>query len=114
LITSSITGDGSQIFNLPAISTLSLQSTIVGLGTFGYISSQQLTSSITGIPNIEQPFVTSSLIGLGTFGYISTSQLTSSIIGLGTLGYISSSQLTSSVEGLISAPKTFIIQTFTF
>ena len=57
IIVSSITGDGSQIYNLPAISSLSLQSTLRGLGTFGYISTSQLTSS---------------LIGLGTLGYIST------------------------------------------
>ena len=94
---SSITGDGSQIFNLRAISTLSLQSTIVGLGTFGYLSTNTVPSTI---------------IGLGTFGYISSGQLTSTVtglsanilpstvIGLGNLGYISSTQLISTVRGL--------------
>ena len=51
LTATSIIGDGSQIYNLPAISSLSLQSTITGLGTFGYISTSQLTSTITGWAN---------------------------------------------------------------
>ena len=55
---------------------LSTFSTVLGLGTLGYVSSTQLTSTIAG---------------LGTFGYISTAQLISTVAGLGTLGYISTS-----------------------
>jgi len=95
---SSIRGDGSQLLNLNAISSLSLQSTIVGLGTFGYISSTQLQSTVTGL--IDSPEVQSTIIGLGTFGYLSTNTVPSTIIGLGAFGYISSTQLTSTVAGL--------------
>jgi len=64
---------------------LSTFSTVLGLGTLGYISSTQLTSTTQG---------------LGTIGYISTAQLTSTIQGLGTIGYISTAQLISTVAGL--------------
>ncbi len=55
---------------------LSTFSTVLGLGTLGYVSSTQLTSTTQG---------------LGTIGYISTAQLISTVAGLGTLGYISTS-----------------------
>lgn len=55
---------------------LSTFSTVLGLGTLGYISSAQLISTTQG---------------LGSIGYISTAQLTSTIEGLGTLGYVSTS-----------------------
>jgi hypothetical protein len=118
LLASSLQGDGSRIFNLNSISSLSLQSTVVGLGTLGYISSvssfqPNITSSIIGLGTVGyissvstfQPNITSSIIGLGTVGYISSvstfqPNLTSSIIGLGTVGYISSTQLQSTVRGL--------------
>ena len=64
---------------------LSTFSTVLGLGTLGYVSSTQLTSTTQG---------------LGTIGYISTTQLTSTIQGLGTIGYISTAQLISTVAGL--------------
>ena len=64
---------------------LSTFSTVLGLGTLGYVSSTQLASTVTG---------------LGTIGYISTTQLTSTIQGLGTIGYISTAQLISTVAGL--------------
>jgi hypothetical protein len=105
---SSISGNGSQIVALNAISSLSLQSTvvglgniylssggatqvsinstIVGLGTFGYISSTQLTSTVTGLGNIylssggaTQVSINSTILGLGTFGYISSTQLQSTV-----------------------------------
>jgi hypothetical protein len=75
-------------------STLALQnqgnlvstfSTILGLGTLGYVSSTQLFSTVAG---------------LGTLGYISSLQLLSTTEGLGTLGYISSPQLLSTKRGL--------------
>lgn len=64
---------------------LSTFSTVLGLGTLGYISSAQLNSTVKS---------------LGNLGYISSSQLISTVEGLGSLGYISSTQLTSTVEGL--------------
>ncbi len=78
-------GDGSLVTGLPAISSLSLQSTIQGLGTSGYISSQTLLSTVTG---------------LGTASYISSAQLLSTTAGLGTANYLSSTQLTSTIQGL--------------
>jgi hypothetical protein len=105
--------------NLTTSNTLALNSTIIGLGTFGYIS------TTTGGGGISQQSLTSSLVGLGTFGYISSSQLfstvqsigtgsqpslNSTITGLGTFGYISSSQLLSTV----ASSKIMNIQTFVF
>ena len=97
----------------------SFTSTTTGLGTAGYISSSQLTSTVRGLGNIYissagagQTSITSTIIGLGTFGYVSSATLQSTIIGLGSsvlpsslnglgnLGYISSSQLVSTVSGL--------------
>jgi len=122
---SSISGNGSQIVALNAISSLSLQSTvvglgtfgylstntvpstIVGLGTFGYLSSSQLLSTTRGLGNIylSTNTVPSTIIGLGTFGYLSTNTVPSTIVGLGTFGYISSTQLYSTVTGLIDSPE---------
>ncbi len=90
------------------VSPIQLTSTVDGLGTSGYISSQQLLSTTTGIFNffsvdygyISGPTLTSTVDSLGTLGYISTQTLDSTIAGLADLGYISSSQLTSSLGGL--------------
>lgn len=74
-----------------------LVSTVVGLGTYGYISTSGLRNALT-----------STTVGLGTLGYISSTSLdaslTSTLRGLGTAGFISSSalnfSLTSSIGGL--------------
>ena len=125
-----IYADGTHLSNIPtSAGQTAITSSIIGLGTFGYISSSQLISTVTGLGDIYissagagQTAITSSIIGLGTFRYISSSQListvtglgdiyissagagqtaiTSTIIGLGTFGYISSSQLTSTVRTL--------------
>jgi hypothetical protein len=42
-------GDGAGLRNINAISSLSLVSTVSGLGTAGYISSSQLQSTVTGL-----------------------------------------------------------------
>jgi len=76
-------------------------STTAGLGTLGYVSTSQLTSS---------------LVGMGTLRYVSSLSLTSTITGLATLGYISSLQLVSTVTGLGTAgyfSTTFLNQTLT-
>ena len=73
---------------------LSTFSTVLGLGTLGYVSSTQLTSTTQGLGTIgyiSTTQLTSTIAGLGTFGYISTAQLISTVAGLGTLGYISTS-----------------------
>ena len=93
---STLTLYASSINGEIPFSRSTLQSTIVGLGSMGYLSS--------GASNIiSTPQLTSSLVGLGSMGYlssgtinvISTPQLFSSLIGLGTLGYLSSSALCS-------------------
>jgi hypothetical protein len=74
-----------------------LQSTTIGLGTAGYVSTSKLDQSLTSTSQ-----------GLGTLGYVSTSFLnqamTSTTQGLGLLGYISSSGInaivTSTTQGL--------------
>jgi len=84
-------------------STLALQnqgnlvstfSTVLGLGTLGYVSSTQLFSTVAGLGTlgyISSPQLLSTTQGLATLGYISSSQLLSTLQGLGTLGYISTS-----------------------
>jgi hypothetical protein len=53
-----------------------LNSTIVGLGTFQYVSSLSLQSTVTsllaGASGVSQENLTSSIVGLGTIGYISS------------------------------------------
>jgi hypothetical protein len=72
----------------------SLTSTLEGAGTFGYISSSQLISSIAGLQ------LESTLSGLGTLGYISDLTFLSGINNLGSLGYVSSPTFHSTIEGL--------------
>jgi hypothetical protein len=97
-LVSTVIGLGSSGY----ISSLQLVSTVTGLGSAGYISSPQLTSTTTGIytsfPTIGN--LVSSIAGLGNAGYISSSQLTSTVTGLGTAGYVSSTQLTSTTRGI--------------
>ena len=86
-----------------SLSTPNLTSSVVGLGTYGYISSPTLYSTINGLGTygyISSAFLGSTLNGLGTFGYISTLSLNSTVQGLGNYGYVSSSTLRSSVIGL--------------
>jgi hypothetical protein len=77
---SNISGNGSSLFNLNAISSLSLQSTVAGLGTFGYVSTPSLFSSIQ------------------SYNFVSTSSLQSTVAGLGTVGYLSSFNSISSLN----------------
>jgi hypothetical protein len=79
-----------QVFGAP------INSTVIGLGSAGYVSTSQLVSTTAGL----QSPITSTVIGLGSAGYVSTSQLVSTTAGLGTLGYISTSQLVSTTAGL--------------
>jgi len=98
-------------------------STIVGLGTFGYISTAggglsplNLASTVAGLGSsgylssysnaVFQQGLTSSLVGLGSIGYLSSinSTIASSIAGLGSSGYLSSiTGLPSTVAGLGSS-----------
>ena len=89
---SSLVYSGIESYNY--ISTTGLESSLRGLGTFGYVSTTQLYSTTTGL--------------------VDHAELNSTITGLGNINYVSSTQLISSVSGVIKAPRTMIIQTFTF
>jgi len=123
----------SSLLNVPNVSTLNINvstingqtfgqpinSTIIGLGTAGYISTAAFLSSMLGVTSnissmIDPTELTSTVVGLGSQGFISSigfftvmnstvtgintyvsqqvnsSQLISSIVGLGTQGYTSS------------------------
>ena len=67
----------------------SLTSTVIGLGTVGYVSTAALTNLVS----------TANLVNIVSTTYL-TSQLTSTVVGLGTVGYVSTSQLTSTSKGL--------------
>jgi hypothetical protein len=74
----------------------SLTSTAIGLGTFGYVSSSQLISTVSSIL-----YTFTNLAGVGgTNAFISSSQLTSTVQNLGSAGYVSSTQLRSSVSSI--------------
>jgi len=113
----------SLIRNPVYISTTQLTSTVVGLGTIGYVSSHQLLSTVgsgslalqsttRGLGNIYisslDNFIPSTVVGLGTFGYVSSSQLLSTV-GSGSLA------LQSTTRGLgniyISSLDNFIPST---
>jgi len=77
-------------------------STADGLGQT-YMSTQNITSTYTGLITSNASILTSTIAGLGTSGYISTSQLTSTITNLGSLTYISTPELTLAVDGTFIA-----------
>jgi hypothetical protein len=86
-----------------------ITSTVIGLGTAGYVSTSQLVSTSFGLADHLE--VQSTSRGLGTLGYVSTSQLVSTTVGLvdhlelqstsrglGTLGYLSSFVIGGSIS----------------
>ena len=96
-----------------------LFSTVIGLGTAGYLSSAiiqpSLNSTIQGLGSLgflstgaTQPSLNSTVQGLGSLGFLSTGatqpSLNSTIQGLGSLGFLSTatlqSNLNSTVQGL--------------
>ena len=114
-----------------------INSTVIGLGSAGYVSTLSLVSTTAGIiANISVTGVlstanlTSTVQGLGSANYVSTlslvsttagilnnisitgvlstANLTSTVQGLGSAGYISSSQLISTTQGLTNYISTFI------
>jgi hypothetical protein len=94
---------GSTELDYPAyISSASLQSTVAGLGTFGYISLSQLTSTTSNIQTTGSNVITSTIIGLGTAKYISLAQITSTV---GSLAQIHVSNLISTVDTLGSSNR---------
>jgi hypothetical protein len=113
---SSINGD-------TVVTATNQTSTVVGLGSAGYVSTSQLLSTSLGLKNYVDSFIdpaelTSTVIGLGTGGFVSTLGLTyslaSTVTGLGTLGFVSTSQLLSTTVGIyqeISASANIITGT---
>jgi hypothetical protein len=81
LVNTSITSTTAAL----GIPSESFASTVIGLGTAGYISSSQLQSTIAG---------------LGGAGLISSGQLQSTVVGLGGTGLISTGELVSTTVGL--------------
>jgi hypothetical protein len=114
LSTVSLFGSNTSNFFLPALSnnySTNLQSTVIGLGSAGYISTGQFQSSMVGIASnissmIDPTELASSIVGLGAVGFVSSIGLTyimnSTVIGINT--YVSSmidpTELTSTVTGL--------------
>jgi hypothetical protein len=87
-----------------------LYSTSIGLGSAGYISSTQLTSTAQGLTAYINTFIdpvelTSTVVGLGTEGMISTSGLLSTAQGMADLitTFIDPQELASTVTGLGTA-----------
>jgi hypothetical protein len=89
-----------------------IQSTVIGLGLVGYISSSQLFSSLSGLVvgstlglsagSVTAPLLSTLNINLCTInGQTFGGPIQSTVIGLGLVGYISSSQLFSSLSGLV-------------
>jgi hypothetical protein len=74
----------------------SINSSIIGLGTFGYISTSQLVSTTLGL--VDHLELNSTIAGLGSLGYLSTNIVPSTIVGLGSLGYLSSFNSISSLN----------------
>jgi hypothetical protein len=94
-----------------------LGSTVIGLGTAGYISSSQLLSTSLGLSEYISSFIdptelTSTVVGLGTQGFVSSLGLTYAVAstaqGLGTFGYTSTSQLLSTSLGLYQEMQTSV------
>jgi len=73
-----------------------INSSIIGLGSIGYISSSQLTSTTLGL--VDHLELNSTIAGLGNIGYISSIQLISTVRGLGNIGYLSSFNSISSLN----------------
>ena len=88
-LTSTIVGLGTSGFVSTLGLTYNVASTAAGLGTLGYTSTSQLLSTTVGtfaqintsIGTTVQPQFASTVAGLGTAGYISTASLTSSLVG---------------------------------
>jgi hypothetical protein len=97
----------STLSSFTATQSFSTTSTVIGLGSVGYVSSLHLVSTVIGlgtagyISSITTPVSFQSTVsGLATAGYISTLTQSSTINGLGNAGFISSSGLISSIRGL--------------
>lgn len=86
------TGDGSGLYNLNAISSLSLQSTVIGLGSVGFVSSLSLQSTVIGLGSADYASTSFVYAAISSFSTsYSSGGLISTVAGLGTAGYASTS-----------------------
>jgi hypothetical protein len=122
------TGLSTQNIQLSSINGLTfggpINSSIIGLGSSGYVSTASLLSTVSASGSL----FASTVAGLGTAGYISTASLfstvagsgplfASTVAGLGTVGYISSagvsqSNVTSSINSLLIPYSTLNTNTY--
>lgn len=106
VVNSTIAGLGSfGYLSTAGIGSVNFVSTVEGLGSSGYLSS---LNRIVDWNFVSSPSLTSSIVGLGSAGYVSTASgfdniLRSTVNGLGTVGYLSTTSLTSTVRGLGSS-----------
>lgn len=78
------------------------QSTVAGLGSAGYISTSQLTSTVAGLMtttpvSLSLFYDTLAALGNSPYNYVSSSQLASTVAGLGSAGYVS-----TNINGIMS------------
>ena len=93
-----------QLFGAP------INSTVIGLGSSGYISTASLTSSFISTTNFINQSFSSFSTAFGPGGGINTAQLTSTVGGLGSIGFISTASLVSTTlalqtAGFLSSPN---------
>ena len=90
--------DGAPIVASGSIGINQLTSSLVGLGSFGFVSTSGLYSTVAGLGTsgyVSSGTLNATVKALGTMGYVSTASLYSTVAGLGTVGYVSSAQFTS-------------------
>ena len=127
IVQSTVAGLGqSYLSTVPAayVVTSNLQSTVIGLGSSGYVSSIQLVSTVEGLGSsgfVSSLSLQSTVAGLGqTYvstipaTYVVTSNLQSTVTGLGSSGFVSSLSLQSTVAGLgqtyvSTIPVTYVV-----
>jgi hypothetical protein len=110
LVTDGLGGTTWTPLSAGAIGRFDLISTVVGLGTTGYISSASLLSGIVSTVDglgsagyVSSITLASTVTGLGTSGYVSSFHLISTVAGLGSSRYVSTNSIVSSIQGLGSA-----------
>ena len=107
------TAAGLAFYTSSFIDVTEVTSTIVGLGTFGYVSTSQLTSTVsqltsnllsTTIGEDNQLISTTAGLAFYVSSFIDVPELTSTIIGLGSAGFVSTigldAKLASTTTGL--------------
>ena len=85
------------------VSTISLQSTLAGLGSAGYISTPSLQSTVAGLGQtyVSTDTLTNTIQNLGQT-YVSTPSLQSTVAGLGSAGYVSTQTFNASLQSTVA------------